>query len=284
MLPPEVNQFQAISFVTATTGTVRSLARALLTRQTPPALPDPLPDPPALPTSYGDDFRRRLIARIMPVDDQIQLAALLKVHCADPAHGEEARTLLAELRARSDVALVVAHDIDQFLSPPPPPPPTRTPAAEPMPNPDPAPAQTAEREPTTGKFENWLMEQLSAITCSRLYLAPEIPPNKLTNACTITNTPPERGLALIDCTVFGSAKNCLLFTPMEAVQHHSEHRLKDFRLPYLELEADYSPGKGYSVVDSKGVQVFHLSGTGSETHVPVAKLLNDIHAHLSRAS
>jgi TIR domain-containing protein len=45
-----------------------------------------------------------------------------------------------------------------------------------------------------------------------LYVDPEIPPEKLANATRSSGVPPtEHILGLIDCTVFGSSKNCLLF-------------------------------------------------------------------------
>ena len=51
----------------------------------------------------------------MSLDEQIQLSALLKAHCADATHGEDARKLLTDLRQRPDIALVVADDIDHFM-------------------------------------------------------------------------------------------------------------------------------------------------------------------------
>ena len=55
-----------------------------------------------------------------------------------------------------------------------------------------------------------------------LYLDPEIPPKKLANARTATQIPSdERVLGLIDCTLFGSAKNCVLFGERWLYVHNS---------------------------------------------------------------
>src|SRR5512146_3314488 len=45
------------------------------------------------------------------------------------------------------------------------------------------------------------------------YCRPDIPPKKLANAArTWVNVKPEDVIGLIDCTLFGSAKDCVLFT------------------------------------------------------------------------
>ena len=193
LLPAAVQRFQYITFVESTPETIRPLARALVTRQAAPPLPDPLPPPPPMPASYGDDHRRRIAAATMSLDEQIQLSALLKAHCADATHGEDARKLLTDLRQRPDIALVVADDIDHFMQ-----------SAVPL-----APSE----EPLPDTLDQWIKQRLATFESSDVYIAPDIPPKKLSNAISKTKVSAEEEvIGLIDCTVFGSAKDCLLFT------------------------------------------------------------------------
>ncbi len=57
---------------------------------------------------------------------------------------------------------------------------------------------------------------------SGLYIDPDIPPKKIANARITTQIPSdERVLGLIDCTLFGSAKNCILFGERWLYLHNS---------------------------------------------------------------
>jgi hypothetical protein len=56
----------------------------------------------------------------------------------------------------------------------------------------------------------------------RFYLAPSIPPNKLANATAKACVPvDEKVLGLIDCTIFGSASDCLIFGSRGFYYHNS---------------------------------------------------------------
>jgi hypothetical protein len=54
-----------------------------------------------------------------------------------------------------------------------------------------------------------------------VYIREKIPEEKARNALASCKIPwGERLLVLINCTVFGSAKNCLLFTPLAIYAHN----------------------------------------------------------------
>ncbi len=66
-----------------------------------------------------------------------------------------------------------------------------------------------------------------------LFVAPDIPPKKLANACAAARVPAGEGVvALIDCTCFGSAKNCLVFCS-QALHYHLEGGVHS--IPYREF-------------------------------------------------
>ncbi len=80
------------------------------------AEPEPAPKTPPVTDSYSEPYRRQLAAPSMSVDDQARLAAVLRIDARDPKRHDEAITLLGELKARRDIALVVAEEIDTFLA------------------------------------------------------------------------------------------------------------------------------------------------------------------------
>jgi hypothetical protein len=114
-LPPHVQRFQLVSYEPTGPAAMR-LAQELLALAPPGPLPDPLPTSPPPPSSYGDDYARRLGVASMPLDEQRSLSAILRAESADQSHGEEALALLRKLRARRDLVVSVADEIDTFLA------------------------------------------------------------------------------------------------------------------------------------------------------------------------
>jgi tetratricopeptide (TPR) repeat protein len=94
-----------------------------------------------------------------------------------------------------------------------------------------------------------LFQQLGPAT--DYYTAPNIPARKLANArdsCALK--PDDIVLALINCTFFGSAKNCILFTESSAVQFHSQlSGNQRTKLPYRVLDTARYEARGEKVVD-----------------------------------
>ena len=80
-------------------------------------MPDPLPDPPAIPMSYlGSLMEQITVATPLPFGEQTALVVRLKQGLRDPKTADSARDLLLRLRARDDLFARVAEEIDQLLS------------------------------------------------------------------------------------------------------------------------------------------------------------------------
>jgi hypothetical protein len=115
-LPIELKRWQIIPYDRESKDSYKQMVVALAGLGEPPPLPDPLPERPPLPESYADPFRRALAAPSLSVEDQVSIFAVLKLHSADPRRQDESVSLIRELRARRDLAVGVADDIDAFLA------------------------------------------------------------------------------------------------------------------------------------------------------------------------
>ena len=222
ILPDQLQRLQVVSYLGEEVDRLRALTRALLQLPSAPSLPDPLPAEPDLPRSYGDEFRQQLAQPTLTRDAQIQLAAVLKVHSVDPLLAEDALDLLRELRMRPDVAHVVALDVDAFLS---------APASAGAPSLDerprrvrsarmPRPQRTIRpmvRAPASDDADDWrrwlsMMLRGAGAKLGLWYVQPDIPAKKLRNSAATTETDESDVIAVCDRTVFGSAKDCIVFT------------------------------------------------------------------------
>jgi hypothetical protein len=86
------------------------------------------------------------------------------------------------------------------------------------------PVSDGEAEPSEAdRFEESLLDLLREYNAdNKFYIAPEIPAKKLANACRSCRIPADkRVLGLIDCTLFGSATNCVAFTSDTLYYHNS---------------------------------------------------------------
>jgi hypothetical protein len=104
-----------------------------------------------------------------------------------------------------------------------------------------------------------------------LFVEPDIPTKKLSNARRSCGLPEkERILALVDCTLLGSAKNCLLFGP-EAIHYHNDWSSKSpgaGMIPYSELASRAFAASRFEVSLGQN-QYLNLSGCS----VPKDKIL-----------
>jgi hypothetical protein len=268
-LPDDVSRLQLVPFSEVTTETIRGLAKALLHLRSAPPLPDPLPMPPPLPRSYGDDFRRRLALPQMTSDEQVELSAVLMSHCEDPIHREDALELLGQLRARTDATYRVVKLIDSFVQGAPTTPPEVHQATE-LPPPVVKAADTSGTHTaglsTTGlaqasAWERRLIQTLAPFKTSNFLVAPEIPPRKVVRARQTANVPGDaRVVALIDCTIFGSAADAVVFT-LGQVYHHHPHLKKNTEMRYSEWAACGAVGAPLSVTLPNGETLFQLGGS-----------------------
>lgn len=105
---------------------------------------------------------------------------------------------------------------------------------------------------------------------SKLYIQDKIPEDKEQNARGACEIPPgESLLALIDCTSFGSAKNCLVFTT-SAIYGHNDWAGKTpgtVKIPYSEIHSRiFSDAVSYEIgLDHE--QFLNVSGAGSKKEI-----------------
>lgn len=98
---------------------------------------------------------------------------------------------------------------------------------------------------------------------SNIHIYPYIPADKLTNAagrCRVPQT--EEPLGILDLTVFGSAKNSIVFTTKAAYYHYDN---RDFVIPYTNLPQHtfVMPEKGGDVYIGNGEHLFCISQYGA---------------------
>jgi hypothetical protein len=115
-LPLEIKRLHVLEYDPTSKDSYKQIVKAVTAAGTAPPLPDVMPERPALPESYADRHRRTLGAAHLTLDEQISLFAVLRSHTADPRRRDEAVGLVRELRARRDIAVGVAADIDAFLA------------------------------------------------------------------------------------------------------------------------------------------------------------------------
>jgi hypothetical protein len=220
--PDEIRQTQVIDYFERTPDTVIDLAKAVMRLTPTPPLPSPLPPPPPMPESYAQPYRRQLAAKSIDLTGQAQLFAALKIHANVDEDREEAVELLEALRARPDVTMAVAQEIDAFLQtgPAPLPPPTETPGAskavEPAPKPakKPRPSETSIQLPVAQ-----LTELLAPFQDVELHVAPEIPEKAAKSARKSLKIPQaEPIVALLNLAWFATGENALVVTD-RAIHH-----------------------------------------------------------------
>jgi len=97
-----------------------------------------------------------------------------------------------------------------------------------------------------------------------LYVAPDIPPKKVANARAACGIPAdERVLGLVNCTVFGSAKNALVFGSRAAYFHNEwSESCRQGAIPYPEFASrTFSDGGARNVNLGSGNQALDVSGS-----------------------
>jgi hypothetical protein len=116
LLPPALAQIQHVDYRSPDRAAGLKLARAL--RSLPPAgpLPDPLPTPPEVPTSYLGGLAAQASKPSLSYDEQSALLFDLKRGLRETETAADARTLLKQLRKRRDVYAAIAEDIDDSLA------------------------------------------------------------------------------------------------------------------------------------------------------------------------
>jgi len=119
-------------------------------------------------------------------------------------------------------------------------------------------SQQATRDGSTSTTEAVLGVLRGYQARKTLYFAPNIPSHKLTNASSRCNIPSdEQVLALIDCTVFGSAKDCILFGTKGLYYYHLGATPKMGMIPWSDFPS-------CNFVKGHGVVKIRVMGMGLE--------------------
>ena len=150
LAPPAIANTQIVDYRTRTADTGIALVSAVANRPPAPALPGTLPDPPAPPISYMNQFQETVDASFLTFQEQNHLLADLRGYlAADEDERIAAVELIRSLRRRRDVAEGIAREIDQILSPPAASQPSPPPSSGATPStfqPIPQPAQPMQRQ------------------------------------------------------------------------------------------------------------------------------------------
>ncbi|WP_164520435.1 TIR domain-containing protein [Specibacter cremeus] len=115
LLPPDIATLQLIDYTRHTPLTGVQFANALSSVRTGVPLPEPLPEPPAVPVSYlGEVSNVVLLKRTLSADEQFSIAAKLAASLARPREHDAAAELLRRLEDRPDLFHQTAKEIERI--------------------------------------------------------------------------------------------------------------------------------------------------------------------------
>ena len=155
LTPERIANSQIVDYTTRGADQAIKLAGDLQAVQSPPPLPDTLPEPPPVPVSYLEPFAVRVSGPSqLSSSDQREVLDFLRplaTSMEDPEETEAACDLLRRLRARPEVTFEAATAIDEILAraadPDPTPPLPERPPAAPIPPPSTAGPRPAPSPP-----------------------------------------------------------------------------------------------------------------------------------------
>ena len=115
-LPPEIAHAQYIDYTRSDRDSLLRLVASITQLPPTPPLPDPLPEPPALPQGPLYEVRR-LIALATDLDrkHQLWLVDMLQQNSTNPQLKPDVTELLAEFRQRNDLMVDVLAKVDELL-------------------------------------------------------------------------------------------------------------------------------------------------------------------------
>ncbi len=104
LLPEALSRIQHVDFLNSKDRkALAAVSRALTTVTAATPLPDPLPEPPAMPVSYVADLAKRARAAVLSTEAQKLLLTDIETSLDDKAFVKDAREILRELKKRSDL-------------------------------------------------------------------------------------------------------------------------------------------------------------------------------------
>jgi hypothetical protein len=115
LIPAELAEVQFVDYTMSTSEAAFRLAGALSRCDPAPALPDPVPPPPAVPVSYLVELSDKVRARALTLDEQAALVARLRP-ALEGRDAPVAQELFVSLQQRNDLFASTARDIDAALS------------------------------------------------------------------------------------------------------------------------------------------------------------------------
>jgi hypothetical protein len=136
LLPPALAAVQIVDFTNPGTGAF-GLVAALTDLPQPKPLPDPLPEPPRVPVSYLGELGERVAAPQLALDEQLSLVGKLRHSLTRPRERDAALVLIQRFRARNDLYLAPAQELDAMLAENPPKPPEEVTPGPSRPDPPP---------------------------------------------------------------------------------------------------------------------------------------------------
>jgi hypothetical protein len=150
LLPPDVAGIQIVDYSKPGEDSAIELARSLTGLDPSPPLPESLPEPPPVPTSYLSDLGIRVARPALTRDEQLSLAEDIRLGLQRARNRENEEDyqagldLLRRLQERSDLYAATADRIQSVMAAairPEAPPPPEPPEPEPEPEAEPAPQQ-----------------------------------------------------------------------------------------------------------------------------------------------
>ena len=115
LAPSSLQHRQWVDYRSADKQAAFSLVKAVNSAQSP-ALPDPLPVPPALPLTYVAELRQQLdSAAPLTLQQQLTIVFQLRERLHDGGDVRTIEQLLRRFKARDDLLAAVAPDVDQLL-------------------------------------------------------------------------------------------------------------------------------------------------------------------------
>jgi len=116
LLPEALTQIQFVDYLQPKDkACVLSVGRALNTMPIKTTLPEPLPSPPEVPTSYMGKLARRVATAEQSYQEQTVLVADIRESLRDLANREDSIALLKTLRRRRDLYASTEREIDELL-------------------------------------------------------------------------------------------------------------------------------------------------------------------------
>jgi hypothetical protein len=116
VLPPRLSKIQYVDYRKRDVDSYADLVNALKGAPSAAALPQPLPDPPAIPMSYLESIAGQIdSAAPLSIKDQSDIVSQLRSGLDDPESAAGARELLVRFSKKPDLYARTAREIDALL-------------------------------------------------------------------------------------------------------------------------------------------------------------------------